>query len=88
MIKLDELIAASRQLTAREKRQLITAVVDSLATGPSSEASTVEAKANDSVRVVSDIRDLVAPFWPEDETADALIEFVNSERDNDRHADL
>jgi hypothetical protein len=81
MTRVDELIAAARTLPPHERLQLIAAVVESLdALGAPPPLSRVRT-ARERLQPVTDIGDLKAGFWPEDETADAFIAFVRHDRE-------
>jgi hypothetical protein len=90
--KLQDLIDAAQKLSPVERLDLITAVSQSLrltyggAAGPDFwEPRTLEyhIKAQETP-VVAEIAELEADFWPEEETADDLIEYVYRQRGEDR----
>jgi hypothetical protein len=81
MTRVDELIAAACRLPPHERLQLIAAVVESLDASAAPPPLSRDRAAGGRPQPVTDIDDLKADFWPEDETADAFIAFVRHDRD-------
>jgi hypothetical protein len=89
--RLQELIEAAQKLSPVEKLDLITAVSQSLRlvyAGTEApdfwEPKTLEYHIRaQGTSVVAEIAELRADFWPEQETADDLIEYVYQQRKED-----
>lgn len=89
---LQELIDAAQKLSPAEKLDLITAVSQSLrlvCAGTEApdfwEPRTLEYHIQaQGTSVVAEIAELKADFWPEQETADDLINYVYQQRSEDR----
>lgn len=95
--QLQQVLTDARTLSAREKLELLQAISQDLqqtydlneATAqfwnprPLAEIVTLQATP-----VVTNIDDLAADFWPEDETADDINEYIAAQRHADRSSDL
>jgi hypothetical protein len=92
--KVTELIQASLKLKPAEQLELIAAVTRSLRQIYTHEAP--ESNRGESNGIYSlnrtpplvDLASLKADFWPEDEPADALNDWITQQRQADRSSDL
>ena len=94
--KLQSIIDAAQELSPLEQLQLIEAVSEFLQlryrrTGPPVDFWNPQS-VEDLVRAqnkqpVTNIADLAADFWPEQETADDIIEYLYQQRQEDRLKD-
>jgi hypothetical protein len=91
--RLQQAIEAAQRLTAREKYQLIEAVARSLTQADALEglsASFIRGHTLDDLiaeqqpPIVTDLDALAADFWPEDESADDINDYIDSQRRLDR----
>ena len=88
--KLQALIDAAQELSPLEKLDLIAAVSQSLyrayqQTQPAADFwSPKPLEQLIQSQPVTDIADLRADFWPEDESADDLIDYIYKQREEDR----
>ncbi|MSS70417.1 MAG: hypothetical protein EXS64_02905 [Candidatus Latescibacteria bacterium] len=91
--QLQQAIAAAHTLSPRDKLKLLETVVRELQQADAlSEASAAfwstrsldEIAQTQSAPVVTDIHALVVDFWPEDETADDINQFIAERRHTDR----
>lgn len=90
---LQQAIEAATRLSPQEKYQLIEVVARSL-----NQIDTLETRSSAFLRgrtldeliaeqeppVITDLEALAADFWPEDESADDIIAYVNQQRHADR----
>lgn len=90
---LQQAIEAAQRLTPREKYQLIEVVARSL-----TQADTLEVRSASFIHghtlddliteqqppIITDLDALAADFWPEDETADDINNYIESQRRLDR----
>ena len=91
-MRLQDLIDAAQRLSPRERLDLISAVSHSLQYTYAEVESTDfwEPKSLEKhmqlqgTSVVTDIAELRADFWPEEETSDDLIEYIYRQRAEDR----
>lgn len=90
---LDDLIDASKELSAGDRRKLIGAVTASLDESQAHAVATTTAVSLDDLvglrrtPSVGDLDTFIADFWPEDEDADAVIDFIYQQRQTERAAD-
>ncbi len=91
--QLQQVIDAAQTLSARDKLKLLQAIVRDLQHADAlSEASVAfwssrsldEITQMQSAPVVTDIRTLAVDFWPKDETADDINQFIAERRRADR----
>ena len=93
--RMNSLIEAVRDLSPSEQLQLIRAVTELLDIScyqdqfgdflkPKSIEEIVSAR---SATIVSNLADLAGDFWPEDESSDALIDYIYKQRQEDRLRD-
>lgn len=91
-MKLQDLIDASQDLTPVEQIQLLNALTQSLYRLQINKQR--EAMSPDSVHAfnrtppVTDLSSFIADFWPENESADDLNDFIYQQRQADYSADL
>lgn len=89
--RLNSLIKAVRDLSPSEQLQLIRAVTEVLDIScrqdqfsdflkPKSIDEIIEARK---IPPVSDLADLAGDFWPQDESSDALIDYIYKQRQED-----
>ena len=87
---VEAVLVAARQLSPAEQLELIEALSGSLRRqhqSPPDNGTTEEDHIPASIRrtpPVTNLEDLVADFWPEDETADDIAAFVARQRAEDR----
>lgn len=96
--KLQPLVQAIDELSTLERLSLLRIISDSLSriyeqkdADPSGfwTGQTLEQLLQtQQTRPIEDIRQLRADFWPEDESADDLIEYVYGQRQEDRSREL
>lgn len=95
--QLQQVLMDARALSAREKLELLEAISQDLQqTYDLNEAATqfwnprplAELVALQATPVVINIDDLAADFWPEDETADDINEYIAAQRRADRLSDV
>jgi len=91
-LELQRVIAAARALPPRDKLELLGVISRDLqevyalveeSTAFWSPRSIDEIAQSQAVPVISDIRTLAVDFWPEDESADDLSQFIASQRRTD-----
>jgi hypothetical protein len=93
--RLKSLIKAVRGLSPTEQLELIRAVTQFLDTSCRREPlsdflmpkSIEESAGIHEKPAVSDLADLMGDFWPKDESSDALIDYVYTQRQEDRLSD-
>lgn len=94
--RLKSLMKAVRDLSPGEQLELIRAVTqlldlachrDSFAEDFWALKSLDEIEQHQSAAIVSNVADLAADFWPEDESADGLIDYIYLQRREDRLED-
>lgn len=91
---VEDILAAARSLPPQEQLAVLHGLAESLAQAyPPLEAAAAafwtprsldELAAERNIPVVSDIRALALPDWPEDESADDVITYVHDQRHADR----
>ena len=95
--QLQRVLTDARALSAREKLELLQAITQDLQqTYDLSEAaaqfwkprSLAETIALQATPVVTNLDDLAADFWPEDETADDINDYIAAQRHADRFSGL
>ena len=95
--QLQHVLMDARALSAREKLELLQAITQDLQqTYDLSEAavqfwkprSLAEITALQATPVVTNLDDLAADFWPEDETADDINDYIAAQRRADRLSDV
>lgn len=95
--QLQRVLTDARALSAREKLELLQAITQDLQqTYDLSEAaaqfwkprSLAETIALQATPVVTNLDDLAADFWPEDETADDINDYIAAQRRADRFSGL
>jgi len=95
--QLQQVLTDARALSAREKLELLQAITQDLQqTYDLSEAaahfwkprSLGEMIALHAIPVVTNLDDLAADFWPEDETADDINDYIAAQRQADRLSDV
>lgn len=95
--QLQHVLTDARALSAREKLELLQAITQDLQqTYDLSEAaaqfwkprSLAEITALQATPVVTSLDDLAADFWPEDETADHINDYIAAQRRADRLSDV
>lgn len=95
--QLQRVLTDARALSAREKLELLQAITQDLQqTYNLSEAaaqfwkprSLAETIALQATPVVTNLDDLAADFWPEDETADDINDYIAAQRRADRFSGL
>lgn len=95
--ELQQMIAAVRTLSRRDKLQLLQVIAQDLQQADALyEASRAfwnpqsldEIARAQSAPVITNIRMLVADFWPEDETADDINQFISERRLSDKLREL
>ncbi len=89
--KIQTMIEESREMSTGERLELIREVARTLPTGHPQDyrrPGTLEELAlSQEVSPVEDLRDLAVDFWPEEESADELVEYVYRQRQEDRTQD-
>jgi hypothetical protein len=94
-LQLEKIIDAAAELSPIEQIELITAVSQFLQRGYSQGAvsdfwqsktltQVIEAQQ---IHPIKDIADLAGDFWPEDESADSFVSFLEQQRVEDRMRD-
>lgn len=86
MTTVDDVRAAARQLPPVEQLQLIQDLLQGIAQSYPQTGSTIPATVRRAPPVTT-LDDLVAPFWPEDETADQINDYIGQQRAADRLRD-
>ncbi len=88
-VLLEQAIEAAQRLSAREKYQLIETVARSLSQVDALEANSAaflrghtldELIAAQQPPIVTDLDVLAADFWPEDESADDINDYIEAQR--------
>lgn len=93
--KIEDLLAAARRLSPRERIALIRALSDTLPEQVQDDDSRLaesdQHKIPSSIKRTEPVRNLddyQAEFWPDDESADELNQFIQQQRAADRLSDL
>lgn len=77
-----EVLTLARSLSVDEQHSLISTLSEEL----QEERETPDFPAAiHQAPPIDDINILVAPFWPEDESADDIIDFIRDQREQDRY---
>lgn len=96
-VQLQQVLTDARTLSAREKLELLQAISQDLqqiydlsegATQFWNPRSLAEIVALQATPIVMNIDNLAADFWPEDETADDINDYIAAQRRADRLSDL
>lgn len=91
--QLEMVIDAARSLPREQQHRLIEALLEQLNAKPSLEhmskgfwhpRSIQELAAEQQVRVVEDVKDLVVDFWPKDEAVEDFLTYIYQQRKLDR----
>lgn len=92
--QLQQVIAAARALSPRDKLELLEAISHDLQHTLTAESAAFwssrpigEIAHTQAAPVVTDIRALAVDFWPEDESADDINRFIAEQRHADRLRD-
>lgn len=96
-VQLQQVLTDARTLSAREKLELLQAISQDLqqiydlsegATQFWNPRSLAEIVALQATPIIMNIDNLAADFWPEDETADDINDYIAAQRRADRLSDL
>lgn len=86
MTNVEEVRIAARKLKPVDQLQLIQELLRDLQQNYYQPAHTIPASVRRAAPV-SDLAELAADFWPEDETADDINDFIAQQRATDRTSD-
>lgn len=86
MTTVEEVRTAARKLSPVDQLQLIQELLRGLQEGYQ-QAGDVIPSAVRRTPPITDLADLAADFWPEDESADAINDFIARQRAADRTSD-
>ena len=87
MTTIEEVREAARRLPPVDQLQLIQELLRGLQKGYQQPTDSIPAGIRRAAPV-TDLADLAADFWPEDETADDINDYISKQRAADRTSDL